>query len=388
VVAFADDTATETKEPVLANVNFFKADLVTILQQLAAEAGYNLIATPEVTGTITIQLTQVSFEDVLKIVCRTRGLIYLKEGHNFFVGVKAQSFVDQKIVGYFHINYADPNQMMELIKKVVGNQDVYCDDRTRTIVISSSKDVIDKTSSLIESIDRKMPQITIEVKLIEVSTTALHRLANRWQVDQSSWNMASTSSGADLILGLIGSGHTWNLIFNDLVGNDNAHLLTSPSISTLDGKEASILIGQKVPVVTTTTTTTTNTVSTYNMNYLDVGVKLNFTPRVQKDNELIIDLKTQISSLGDMDPKGYYTINSREVNSIIQAKIGQTVFLGGLITKNDQDNLRKVPVLSNIPLIGKLFQSSDKSNEDNELIITITPKWNETINISNTNETK
>ena len=201
----AQDTGVQTSDPVLSNVNFFKADLVTILQQLASESGYNLIATPEVSGTITIKLSQVTFEEILKIVCRARGLIYQKEGHNYFVGVRGQSFADQKIIGYFHIYYADPNQMVELIKKVAGNQDVYCDDRTRTIVINSSKDVIDKTSNIIESLDRKMPQITIEVKVIEVSTTALRNLAHQWKVDNSSWNWGATSSGAQLIVGMIDS---------------------------------------------------------------------------------------------------------------------------------------------------------------------------------------
>ena len=150
----------------------------------------------------------------------------------------------------------------------------------------------------------------------------------------------------------------------------------------MDGKEASILIGDKIPVVTTTTN---NNVSVTNVSYIDVGVNLNFTPKVQKDDELMIDLKTQINSLGDVNAQGYYDIKAREVNSSIQAKIGQTVFLGGLITKSDRDNLAKVPGLSSIPLLGRLFQSSEKSKDETELIVTITPRWNDAVSIMNTN---
>ncbi|HBE77776.1 MAG TPA: hypothetical protein DDW65_08320 [Firmicutes bacterium] len=378
--ALAQSEGEPLKEGVLNNVNFYKADLVTVLQQVASEFGYNLVATPEVTGTISLKLTQVNFEDILNIICRSRGLIYQKEGHNFFVGVHGQSFTDQEVIGYFHIHYADPVQMVELIKKVVDYKDIYCDDRTRTIIINSSKDVIDRTSSLIDSLDRKMAQITIEVKVIEVSTSALRRLANKWQVDQNSWNATATSSGAELIIDMIVGGHSWNLIFNDLVGNGNAHLLTSPSISTVDGKEASITIGDKIPIETTTTTG--GDLAVTSVSYIDVGVKLNFTPRVQKDDELMIDLKTQINSLGEKGIK-YYNITAREVDSLIQAKIGQTVFLGGLITQADREQLSKVPVLSSIPILGRLFQSSEKSKDETEIIVTITPRWNDAVNIMN-----
>ena len=116
------------------------------------------------------------------------------------------------------------------------------------------------------------------------------------------------------------------------------------------------------------------------MTYLDAGVKLIFTPRVQKDDELIIDLKTQINSLGNKNGD-YYIIGTRELASSIQVKIGQTVFIGGLITKDDQETLSKMPGLSSIPLLGKLFQNNLKSKDETELIVTITPRWSDTVSV-------
>jgi type IV pilus assembly protein PilQ len=377
-IAFANDDGRQTNEAILANINFFNADLVAVLQQLASESGYNLIATPEVKGNISIKLSQVSFEQCLQIICRSRSLVYQREGQNYFIGVKGQSFFNQNIIGYFHISYADPNQLVELIKKVTTiNQDISYDERTRTIIISGPKDAIDQVSGIIGSLDRKMPQITLEVKVIEISNTALKTLASELHVGQSgiTWG----DSGVQLIVSMIGAGSSWNLIFNNLVTKGKARLVTSPSVTTIDGKEASILIGNRVPVVTTTTT---NGVSTTNVNYIDAGVKLNFIPRVQNGDELIIDLKTEINSLGNKSGD-YYIIGARQVDSSIQAKIGQTVFIGGLITQDERENLSKVPILGSIPLLGLLFQNKQNSNDKTELIVTITPRWSDTVSVLN-----
>ena len=235
-IAFAQENKKPVNDTILANINFFNADLVMVLQQLASESGFNLIATPEVKGNISIKLSQVSFEQFLEIVCRSRGLVYQREGQNYFVGVRGQSFIEQNIIGYFHISYADPNQLVELIKKVINiSQDISYDERTRTIIISNTKDVIDKVSNIIGSLDRKMSQITLEVQVIEISKTALNQLANEWHVGQSgtSW----TNSGAQLIINMVDAGGSWSLMFNNLVTNGNAHLVNSPSVSTTDGKE-------------------------------------------------------------------------------------------------------------------------------------------------------
>jgi Type II secretory pathway, component PulD len=375
-ITAAQDDGPQSNEAILADINFYNADLVPVLQQLASESGYNLIATPEVRGNISIRLSQVSFNQFLQIVCRSRGLVYEREGQNYFVGVKGQSFFDRDIIGYFHISYADPNQLVELIKKVTNiNQDISYDERTRTIIVSASKDVIDQVSGIIGSLDHKMPQITLEVKVIEISNTALKTLANELHFGQS--GLTWGESGVQLIISMLGAGSSWNLIFNSLVTKGKARLVTSPSISTMDGKEASILIGNKVPVVTTTTT---NGVSTTNVSYIDAGVKLNFTPRVQSGDELIIDLRTQINSLGNKSGD-YYMIGAREVDSSIQAKIGQTVFIGGLITQDERESLSKVPILGSIPLLGLLFQNNQNSNDTTELIVTITPRWSDTVSM-------
>lgn len=380
-LGFAEVTEVEVEKPWLFNISFFDADLVIVLQQLASDSGFNLITTPEVKGRISIKLTQVSFEQVLKIICRSRGLIYQLEGRNIYVGVKGQSFNDQKIVGYFHINYAEPKQLADLVRKIVGTtEDINCDERTRIIIINGSKEVIDKSSGIIEALDRKLPQITIEVKVIEVSTSAVRKLASEWQTEHAGLNWGAASSGAEIIIDMIAGGYSWNFIFRNLVTDGNARLVTAPSVATVDGKEAFILIGDKVPVEITSAS---GGVITTTVQYIEVGVKLIFTPQVQNDSELFIDLKTQVNSIGEKVGNAYI-IGAREVNSSIQAKIDETVFLGGLITQKERESISKVPGFGDLPLFGKLFQNKEKTTEETEIILTITPRWNHSVDLDAT----
>jgi type II secretory pathway component HofQ len=102
------------------------------------------------------------------------------------------------------------------------------------------------------------------------------------------------------------------------------------------------------------------------------------------DNEIGIDLKTQVSSLGNIEKIGdvnYYIIGNREVKSKVQAKIGETIFLGGLITQAERESFQKIPFLGDLPVLGKMFQNKEKSKDEKELIITITPRWNQPVKL-------
>jgi type II secretory pathway component GspD/PulD (secretin) len=381
------EAAPSSSEVVLSKVSFFKADLVAVLQQLSAECGYNVIITPEVSGAVTIQLTNVTFEEALKFILQAQGLIYKREGSNFFIGKPGQFFGDQqKSIGYFHIYYGDTKQIGETLKKFFPRADVLADERTQTIIVNAPKETNDEIAALVRNLDQKMRQLTIDVKIIEVSISALRKLGVNWNIDGTggtglNWGL-ETSSGSELILRMIDAGHAWSFIFKNLSSDGSVRLVTAPSVSTIDGKEASILIGDKIPVIKEITETTISRTAT--IEYIDVGVKLIFTPRIQQNDEVTIALKTQVNTLGEKDPTtGYYIIGAREVSTNVQAKLNETVFIGGLISQEEREKLMKIPILGNIFVIGTLFRHKEKVKTETELIITITPRWTTSINLAN-----
>lgn len=368
-------SGTGGKPEVLAQVSFYKADLAAVLQQLAGECGYNIIVTPEVQGTVTFRFQQVTFDEVLQYLMQSQSLSVERNGRNILVGKSGQLQSEKNNVAYFRIQYAEPLKLAEIIKKVLPETEIVADERTRTIVVQGSKASLEKVGAVLKSLDRKMDQITIEAKVVEVSVSALRRLGVEWQVDNNSMDWGLTSTGAELILNLIRGGKTWNVILNCLMSNGNARLVTAPSVSTVDGKPASILIGDKVPLETK------DKEGNITVEYQEVGVKLSFTPWVQQTEEIRIDLATQVNSLGEKIGN-YYTITAREVTSKLQARIGETIFIGGLISNEERDTLLKLPFLGDIPLLGKLFHHTEKTREETELIVTITPRWTHSVQLN------
>ncbi len=375
MIAYSTCAASEEPPPlpeVVTNISFEKADLVLSLQQLAAKAGFNLVITPDVKGEISIQLTNVSYIQAFKIIVQSYGYQCESEGNYLFIGKPGQVITNQNNITFFQIHYTDTKLLAEMLKKLLGVGDqIISDDRSRMIVVKGSKSLIEQVERVITTLDRKMPQITIEVKVIAVSTTAVRKMGMELQVDKSSLSWNETSSGASIIVNLIKKGVTWNTIFKNLISNGKARLISSPSVSTMNGQEASIIIADKIPIERS------DEDGNISVDFVDVGIKLVFTPIVQNGNELVIDLNTQVSSLGDKMGSSYRIIN-KEVKSRIQASIGETVFLGGLISQEERESVAKIPKLGDIPVLGKIFQNTERSNTENELIITMTPSWNNT----------
>lgn len=374
-IGLADNPPPNAMQKRVDRISFFKADLVAVLQQLAAECGYNVIISPEVSGTVTLQMTHLTYDQALKLIIQGQGLTYQQKGRDMIIAKPGQLPSHDKIIENFPLHYADPAKTAEAIQRLTGIQEIAADLRTRTIMVSGSPAMMVKVRQVIDYLDRKMPQITMEVKVIEISSSALRELGSEMVYDNSYFNWGLASSGSELVIQMIRNGHNWGILFNNLATKGKARLISSPSVAAVDGQEASILIGEKVPFEIK------DTENNITVTYMDVGIKLIFTPQVQQGDEVLFDLTTQVNSLKEKTGN-YHIIGAREVSSKIQAKIGETVFLGGLITQKERETLSKVPGLGDLFLVGKLFQRKETSMEDTELIITITPRWNEAVTLN------
>ena len=135
---------------------------------------------------------------------------------------------------------------------------------------------------------------------------------------------------------------------------------------TLDSKEAKILSGSKIPI----RERTAEGVET--IKYMDVGLSMIITPRLSSDEVITMDVYVTIDSLGEELIQGYPVINSREEKVIIRAYPDETTVIGGLITSEDIENIRKIPFLSSIPIFGELFKFSHTKSKKTEIIILIT----------------
>ncbi|MEA2021530.1 MAG: secretin N-terminal domain-containing protein [Candidatus Caldatribacteriota bacterium] len=245
------------------------------------------------------------------------------------------------------------------------------DSRQNEIIVKGSKEELNNVATMIVGLDKRAPQIMIEAKIAEITLDGEKDLGIKWTsgsaTDEEGNKIEGQITVGELTLG--GSFERSGLIeatLKALQTEGKTNILSNPKVLTLDGKEANILSGSKIPI----REITAEGVET--IKYMDVGLSMNITPRLSSDGLITMDVNPKIESLGAELIQGYPIINSREESVIIRANLDETVVIGGLITSEEIKNIRKIPLLADIPIFGELFKFTHTKNKKTEIIILIT----------------
>jgi general secretion pathway protein D len=241
---------------------------------------------------------------------------------------------------------------------------------------------------LLQELDLPAKQVLIEVTIADISLDKTSQLGVEWQfTDYNSNgeinNVISTLGGlgagsAGLLFTAFDSRGDVKVRLNALAEDGDARILSNPKLLALDNEEARIQVGQQIAVISSEIADTNsptpgagdNVLRTFN--YIDTGVILSFTPTVMADGIVRLKVYQEVSSAGpslDNTPP----INKRTIETTLVAHSGQTVMIGGLITHNTTSQENKVPVLGDLPILGGLFKSTQKTDTSSEMIVLITP---------------
>jgi type II secretory pathway component GspD/PulD (secretin) len=241
------------------------------------------------------------------------------------------------------------------------------DNRQCEIMVKGTTEEINNVETMIKGLDKRAPQIMIEAKVIEITIDGEKDLGIRWSSGTGDTKVEGQITIGELTLG--GSFERSGLIeatLKALQTEGKTNILSNPKVLTLDGKEAKILSGSKIPIRIITPD------GLETVEYRDVGLSMTITPRLSSDGLITMDVNPKIESLGEELIQGYPVINSREEKVIIRANLDDTVVIGGLITSEDIKNITKIPLLADIPIFGKLFQFTHTKSKKTEIIILIT----------------
>ena len=241
------------------------------------------------------------------------------------------------------------------------------DSRQSEIIVKGTEEQLDNVATMIAGLDKRAPQIMIQAKVAEITLDGEKDLGVKWFSGSGDSKIEGQVSIGEITLG--GSFERSGLIeatLKALQTEGKTNILSNPKVLTLDGKEAKILSGSKIPI----REITAEGVET--IKYMDVGLSMIITPRLSSDKVISMDVYVTIDSLGEELIQGYPVINSREEKVIIRTNLDETVVIGGLITSEDIENIRKIPFLSSIPIFGELFKFTHTKNKKTEIIILIT----------------
>jgi len=264
------------------------------------------------------------------------------------------------------------------------------------IIVRDYPDVLLRVAEMLEVVEGSAQrQVFIQAKILEVTLKDEYRLGIDWS-KISPLTIASSTEGAGTFLGslknatLTGSSPftfglanaNFSLIVSALSQQGEVNVLSNPKIATLNNQRAVIKVGTEdvffLPQ-TTAATTTTAAVTTFTVESVTIGIVLDVVPQISSDGDIMMSINTSITEQNGTrtTPDGITSVpilDIREASNVVLAENGQTIVLGGLMKTKSEDKDNSVPLLGEIPIVGRLFQSKDRTNEKSELIIMLTPQ--------------
>jgi len=278
---------------------------------------------------------------------------------------------------------------------------IQADEGTNSLLISAAPDVMRSLEAVIKQLDIRRAQVLVEAIIVELSEYRNRELGVQWlgvggsvggltsfpgagldpvtllgAASGDVTDAASALAGASgLNIGIAGgSGNGgFGAILNAIAMDDDANILSTPSIITLDNEEASITVGQEVPFITGSTTSATNTNPFTTVTRQKIGIKLEITPQINEGDAVRLKIYQEVSSVSPTQGATDLITNQREINTTVLIQDGATVVLGGLIKEEHSEGVQKVPFLGDIPGLGALFKSTTVNKDRRNLMVFIHP---------------
>jgi len=265
---------------------------------------------------------------------------------------------------------------------LTGNVKIVAESTTNSLAITTYKRNFEALKGIIKELDVMLPQVLIEVEIVEVTLNEDTKFGIEWKLDKTTnvdgknyQQSGSTEFGlVDEVYGLKYGivSNTLQALLLSLEKQTKVNIRSTPRILTQNNHQAIINIGQSVPYLSSTQQTTTGGILT-SYEYQDVGVILTVTPRINKSETVTMAINQQINNLIEFTLFNAPVIAKREATASVTVKDNQTMIIGGIIQDNKTETINKVPILSSIPLIGRFFQRKETTPEKTELMVFITP---------------
>jgi type IV pilus assembly protein PilQ len=263
----------------------------------------------------------------------------------------------------FRLRNVKASEAVKSLKGSVADNVLVADDRQNVVVITGTQETQTTAHALLDSIDSPGKQVMFEVRVADLAP----------QIDSSNVGIQVGGPGfgsgalAQIPYLLTRSSLVINAQLNALVQNGRASILAQPRIATLNNKEATLLVGETYPVVTTNLQTGYPTVTN-----VDIGVKLRVTPTIGDDGSITAELHPEYSQIMGFN-NAFPIVATRKVDSTLRVQDGQTIVLGGLFSDVDSDTVTKLPFLGDIPVLGSVFRNRQRSHTRDEVVFYITP---------------
>ncbi len=381
VVKTAQASDQQGSPGVIKLLEFRGVAMADVLTALAKLCGFNLVTDDSVKGIITLRLVDVTCEEALRFVLEANNMAFRRLKRNIIVSsaekLAPPPEVPQTVA--YHLDFGNLDQIQAAVAGAVPGVRVAKDPRTSSLLVTGTTAQLEEVVKVLASLDVKVAQVMIQVHAVETSMDFLRDLG-------LFGGLGSSGSGASPI-GAVSVDGVANRVFSRIISTDlllfkldaliterKSRILTAPRVATLDGNKASVNLVDRIPIFTSTPTSSGAPV--VSVSFVDIGVKLDTTPRINAGGLITMALRSEVSSLLGIDTfsnsQAPRTTN-RVADTTVQVKDGETIVLAGLIRREERDETIKIPLLGDIPILGELFKHNEKRSVETEVIFLITP---------------
>ncbi|HYJ34367.1 MAG TPA: type IV pilus secretin PilQ [Candidatus Binatia bacterium] len=373
------------------------ADVNTVLRSLSEFSGKNIVASKEVKGQVTMRLRNVPWRHALDILLRAQGLGMVEKGQTIVVSnletlrkeemdrrtaERAQEELLPLETRILPISYANSDEMAKAVEKTLTKRGhIEVDKRTNALLVTDITERLDQCEGMVRSLDTRTPQVEIVARLVDVDVSATRDLGVKWGLHNVDLGDAGVSENFDvnandvtapagvMRVGTVKGFGSIDATLQALETQNKANIISNPRITTVNNREASVVVGKQIPLIVQDFAGNAVTQMT------TIGIKLNVTPHINVGNKITMDVHPEVSDLAaQATVQGGIIINTTMADTRVMVNDGETAVIGGLIRSNESSTKRGIPILMDIPLIGNLFRSSSTTNAKRELLIFVTPK--------------
>ena len=394
----------------LVSLDFQDADIKNVLKVLSYKSGMNIVAGPEVTGTVTIQLNDVPWQKALEVVLATYGYGHERKGNIITVTTidnlkkrheDAQLLTDQEplVTKTYLLSFAKAADVVDSISKMKTNRgQINFDPRTNAVIVRDVQTNMDLIDEVVKTLDTVTPQVLIEAKIIETTLSNTDNLGIDWTVKGSAGGAArpttfpftqdastrflpshsfSDPGGATspFTYGTL-SATALTAVLEMLHSRTDTNILSNPRVVTLDNQAAKIVVGTQFPIPQYTYNQEQGKLQVSGWDYKDIGIIFNVTPHVNNANLVTLELHpvvTDITRSTVIESTTLPILSVEETSTKVMIENGQTLVIAGLIKDKTTLKQKKVPFLGDIPIIGEAFKKKEDAKEKTELLIFLTP---------------
>ncbi len=387
----------------LINLRMENAPLELVIPAIVQPTNMNVVVDSKVSGKTTLKLKDVPWRQGLDLILKTNELDMREIGNTLVIAPKttiSKNF-DQGVTKTYRLSYAKAEKISAIITPLLGKQtageiNVQIEPRLNALIVSAPVDMFPRIEELLEKVDRPVPQVMIDVKIVEVSSnfnntlgfdwgwgtggTAPNAVANpgagsflqfteyaRVLDNESQYNSPGQPTGMNLFNfgDFFRTNFFFNAVFSAITQTSESRILSSPRVIAMNGVPSNLKIGRELVFNSGGVEQGTDS--------REAGTEMQITPQINNQGFIVLEIELTKSTVA-LNTNGLPTLDSTNVVTTLQVQDGEEILVGGLVEEEESRSVQKIPFLSNLPFLKHIFTKNSYAPKSKEIVILITPK--------------